>query len=156
MGSILGPNSVIAKDGKIRTYYCYVIKSMSRGNVLAQKSITHYHVQFGLQNKGRAIKGLVISYSWDLEPLYLLNGLALGCYQPSSLVYLVINKVYLDMLYLMIYWSVKCLKTNHQMVQKNEKKHAFLMSIADILVKDSFFLQARTGLGVKDKRKLTE
>ena len=44
---------------------------------------THYHAQLGLPDKGRAIKGLVVYNSWDLEPLDPLNGLALGCYQPS-------------------------------------------------------------------------
>ncbi len=44
---------------------------------------TQYHAQFGLPERGRAIKELVVSNSWDLEPLDLLNGLALGCYQPS-------------------------------------------------------------------------
>ncbi len=33
---------------------------------------------------GRAIKGLVVCNSWDLEPWDMLNGLALGCYQPSA------------------------------------------------------------------------
>ena len=41
---------------------------------------TQYHAQFGLPDKGRAIKGLVVCNKWDLEPLDLLNGLALGCY----------------------------------------------------------------------------
>ena len=44
---------------------------------------TQYHAQLGLPDKGRAIKGLVVCNRWDLEPLDLLNGLALGCYQPS-------------------------------------------------------------------------
>ncbi len=44
---------------------------------------TDYHAQLGLSDKGRAIKGWVVCYSWDLEPLDLLNGLALGCYQRS-------------------------------------------------------------------------
>ncbi len=47
-----------------------------------QKGATHYHAQIGLPVKGCAIKRLVVCNSWDLEPLYLLNGLALGCYQP--------------------------------------------------------------------------
>ncbi len=49
---------------------------------------THYHAQLGLPDKGRAIKGLVVCNSWDLEPFDLLNGLALGCcYQPCPLRY---------------------------------------------------------------------
>ncbi len=60
------------------------INSMSRGNALApKKSATQYLAQLGLQDKGLVIKGLVVSNSWDLEHWYLLNGLALGCYQPS-------------------------------------------------------------------------
>ncbi len=42
-----------------------------------------YLAQLGLPDKGRAIKGLVVCYIWDLEPLDLLKGLALGCYQQS-------------------------------------------------------------------------
>ena len=41
------------------------------------------HAQLGLPDKGRTIKGLVVCNSWDLEPLDMLNGLGLGCYQPS-------------------------------------------------------------------------
>ena len=44
---------------------------------------TQYHAQLGLPDKGRAIKGLVVCNSWDLEPLNLLNSLALVCYQMS-------------------------------------------------------------------------
>ncbi len=49
---------------------------------------TQYHAQLGLPDKGRAI-GLVVCNSWDLEPWDLLNGLALGCYQPYPEVLLV-------------------------------------------------------------------
>ncbi len=49
-----------------------------------QTGATQYHAQFGLQDKGHAIKGLVVWNNWDLEPLDLLNGLALGCYQPAT------------------------------------------------------------------------
>ena len=38
-----------------------------------QIGAAHYHAQLGLLDKGRAIKGLVVCYSWDLEPLELLN-----------------------------------------------------------------------------------
>ncbi len=44
---------------------------------------TDYHAQLGLPDTGYAIKGLVVCNSWDLEPLDLLNGLALGYYQLS-------------------------------------------------------------------------
>ena len=46
-----------------------------------QTGTTQYHAQLGLPDKGRAIKGLVVCNNWDLEPLDLQNGLALGCYQ---------------------------------------------------------------------------
>ena len=39
---------------------------------------TQYHAQLGLPDKGHAIKGLVVSNGWDLDPLNLLNSLALG------------------------------------------------------------------------------
>ena len=57
------------------------INSMSRGNAWAPKG--RKSVELGLPDKGRAIKELVVCNNWDLEPLDLLNGLALGCYQPS-------------------------------------------------------------------------
>ncbi len=49
-----------------------------------QTGLTQYNAQLGLLDKGRAIKGLVVCKNyWDLELLDLVNGLALGCYQPS-------------------------------------------------------------------------
>ena len=39
---------------------------------------TQNHTQLELPDKG-----LVVRNNWDLEPLDLLKGLALGCYQPS-------------------------------------------------------------------------
>ena len=48
-----------------------------------QTGATQYHAQLGLPDKGRAIKGLVVCNNWYLEPLNLLNGLALECYQSS-------------------------------------------------------------------------
>ncbi len=55
---------------------------------------TQYRAQLGLPNKGCAIKGLIFCNDCDLEPLDLLNGLALGCYQPSPEVLI----VYYDMI----------------------------------------------------------
>ena len=49
-----------------------------------QTGATQYYAQLGLPDKGRASKGLVVCNNWDLELLDLLNGLALGCYQPST------------------------------------------------------------------------
>ena len=63
------------------------LNSMSK--VECQTGATHYHTQLGLPDKGRAIKGLVVCNNWDLEPLELLNGLAIGCYQPFSEVLIV-------------------------------------------------------------------
>ena len=51
---------------------------MSMGECLSPK-----HAQLSTMYKGRAIKELVVCNNWDLEPLDLLNGLALGCYRPS-------------------------------------------------------------------------
>ena len=48
-----------------------------------QAGATQYHAQLGLPDKGRAIKGFVVCNNLDLEPLDLLNCLALGCYIPS-------------------------------------------------------------------------
>ncbi len=48
-----------------------------------QTEATQYHAHLELPDKGRAIKGLVVCNSRDLEPLDLQNSLALGCYQPS-------------------------------------------------------------------------
>ena len=45
-----------------------------------QTGATQYHIQLGLQDKGRSIKGKGVANSWDLEPLDVVNGLALGCY----------------------------------------------------------------------------
>ncbi len=58
------------------------INSMSRGMPWPKTGATQYHAQLGLPDKGRAIKGLVVCNSWDLEPWDLPNGLALVCYQP--------------------------------------------------------------------------
>ena len=44
---------------------------------------THYHAQLRFPAKDPAIKRFVVCNSLDLEPSDLLNGLALGCYQPS-------------------------------------------------------------------------
>ncbi len=50
-----------------------------------------------LPDKGRAIKGLAVCNDWDLEPLVLLNGLALGCYQPTLVVLIVYVHYYFVM-----------------------------------------------------------
>ena len=57
-----------------------------------QTGATQYHAQLRLPNKGRVIKGLVVSNNWDLEPLDLLNSVALGCYQPFPVVLIVLNR----------------------------------------------------------------
>ena len=85
---MLDPKLVMAKDVKSWTYRCYVrcatlivcISGMPRSKTGA----TQYHAQLGLPDKGRPIKGFVVCNSWDLEPLDLLNGLALDCYPLST------------------------------------------------------------------------
>ncbi len=59
------------------------INSINRGNALAKIDATHNQPLLALPDKGRAIKGLVSYNIWDLQSLDLLDGLALGCYQPS-------------------------------------------------------------------------
>ena len=57
------------------------INSMSRGGMPWPKSgATQYQAQLAHPDKGRAIKEFVVC---NLEPWDLLNGLVLGCYQPS-------------------------------------------------------------------------
>ncbi len=80
LGSIISPNRVIVKDVKSCTYCCYIRCATFLGPKQAQ---------LGLPDKRCAIKGLVVCNSWDLEPLDLLNGLAVGWYQPSPKVWLV-------------------------------------------------------------------
>ncbi len=48
-----------------------------------QTGATQYHAKLGIPDKGHAFKELVVCNNWDLEPLDMLNGMALGCYQPS-------------------------------------------------------------------------
>ncbi len=55
-----------------------------------QTGATQYNAQLGLSDKGRAIKGFVVCNNSNLEPLDLLNGLALGYYQPSPEVFFVL------------------------------------------------------------------
>ncbi len=55
-----------------------------------QTGTTKYHAGLGLPDNGRAIKGVVACNNWDLEPLDLLIGLALDCYQPSPEVLIVL------------------------------------------------------------------
>ena len=59
------------------------INDMSRGECLLPRphtGATQYHAQLELSDKNRAIKGLVVCNGWDVEPLDLLNSLALVCY----------------------------------------------------------------------------
>ncbi len=52
---------------------------------------TQSNAQLGLPDKSRTNKGLVVCNNKDLEPLDLQNGPALGCYQPSPEVLIVLN-----------------------------------------------------------------
>ncbi len=55
------------------------MRDIKQGECLVKKTgATQYHAQIGLPDKGCAFKGLVVCNSWDLEPLDLLTGLALG------------------------------------------------------------------------------
>ena len=63
------------------------INSISMGMPWPQTGATQNYAQLGIPDKGRAIKGLVVCNDWDLEPLDLLKGLALDCYQPFPLRY---------------------------------------------------------------------
>ncbi len=54
-----------------------------------QTGATQYHAQLGFIDKGREIKGLVVCYNCDLEPLDLIDDLDLGCYKPYLEVWLV-------------------------------------------------------------------
>ena len=63
------------------------INSMSGGMPWPRTGATQYHAQFGLPDKSRVIKGLVVCNDWYLQPLDPLNVLVLGCYQPSPLRY---------------------------------------------------------------------
>ena len=66
---------------KSRTRVCGITGSASARR---WGGYTQYSAELGLPDKSRAIKGLVVCNSWDLEPWDLLNGLALGCYQPPT------------------------------------------------------------------------
>ena len=69
-----------------------------------QTGTTHYQAQLGPQDKGHAIKGLIVCYDRDLEPLDLLNGLTRGCYQPSPYRYesLYENEKFIDIFYVFL------------------------------------------------------
>ena len=67
------------REGDVKNCQMQDINSMSRGKCLGA---TNYLAQLGLPDKVSTIKGLVFRNNWDLEPLDLVNGLALGCYQP--------------------------------------------------------------------------
>ena len=64
-------------------YYHRTEPAAAMPDALAQNRFNDYNVQLGLTDKDRAIKGLVICNTCDVEPLDLLYCLALGCYQPS-------------------------------------------------------------------------
>ncbi len=54
------------------------ISSKSKGIPWPNVGTTHYHEQLEFPDKGRAITGLIVSNGKALEPLDLLNGLALS------------------------------------------------------------------------------
>ena len=69
------------EDPKSCTYCLYVICVTlivwAGGMPWPQTGATQYHAQLRFPDKG-----LVVCNNWDVEPLDMLNGLALGCYQP--------------------------------------------------------------------------
>ena len=63
IGSMLGPNRVIAKDVKTCIYCCYV----RCGTLIVRLGVTHYHAQLGPPDKGQAIKEFVVCLMPDKE-----------------------------------------------------------------------------------------
>ena len=63
-------------------FECIALVNKLYNTSISMKNEQFINIQLGLPEKGHAIKGMVVCNSWDLEPLDLLNGLALGCYQP--------------------------------------------------------------------------
>ncbi len=118
MGSMLGQNRVIAKDVKGCTY-CYYVRCTTlivwlEGKPWPKTGTAKYHAQLGFPDNGRTIKVLVVCNDWDLLPLYLLNGLALGCYQPSPEVLIVLYLSYVIRISICQYyvsdeWWLMCL-----------------------------------------------
>ncbi len=90
IGSMLRPNRIIAKD--VKRCQMRDIYGINRG---PQTDTTKYQALLELPDKGLTIKVLVVCMDWDLGPLDLLNSLALGCYQPSPEVLIIIIKVIL-------------------------------------------------------------
>ncbi len=43
------------------------INSMSKGNASTKTGVTLYHALLGLPDKGYAIKGLIVYFSWDVN-----------------------------------------------------------------------------------------
>ncbi len=90
---ILGPNRFKAKNVKSCTYCLYVrcvtLILWVGGMPWPKTCATQYHAIAQLGLPGRAIKGMAVCNSWDLESWDLLNGLALGWYQLSPEVWLV-------------------------------------------------------------------
>ena len=67
------------------------INSMSRENALVQNWRNSVPCTVRLPNKGLAIKGLVVYNDMDLEPLDLLNCMAVGFSQPFPEVWIVFS-----------------------------------------------------------------
>ncbi len=64
---------------------------MSRENALVQNWRNSVPCTVRLPDKGLAINGLIFYNDRDLEPLDLLNGMAVGFYQPSPEVWIVFS-----------------------------------------------------------------
>ncbi len=93
------------EDVKSCTYFCNfrcaTLIVWLGGMPWPKTGATQYHAQLGLPHEGHAIKGLIVFYDQDLEALNLLNGLALGCYQPSHDVWKILSNYYIFNLYVL-------------------------------------------------------
>ena len=65
---------------------------MSMENALAPKRRTQYLPHLGLPDK--VVQSEIVCNDWDIEPLDLLNRLALGCYQILAIAIYINNCFY--------------------------------------------------------------
>ncbi len=95
MGSMLGPNRIIAEDVKSCTCCCYIrcatLIVLVGGNALAPNRRNSVPFTVRTSRQRSCTQRLVVCNNWDLERLDLLNGQALGCYQHSVLIVLTFN-----------------------------------------------------------------
>ncbi len=63
---------------RLKLYLLLLCKMRNTGSMIIGG--IQFHAHLGLSYKCRAIKRLFVCNDWDVEPLDLLNGLALGYY----------------------------------------------------------------------------